>query len=50
MKNNYTENKKNGQKKPDEYVKSSSRLNDSEFYGTNSEKFGQVPDEPKISE
>ncbi|MET1032062.1 hypothetical protein [Domibacillus tundrae] len=36
------------QKKPEEHVEDTERLNDNEFHGTNSERFGSVPDEPKI--
>ncbi|WP_158068806.1 hypothetical protein [Domibacillus epiphyticus] len=34
---------------PEEFIEESERLNQSEFYGTNSEKYGRVPNEPKIS-
>ena len=49
MKEENRKKEEKGQKKPEEHVENSERLNGEEFHGTNIERFGRVPNEPKIS-
>ncbi|OLN21285.1 hypothetical protein BTO30_15785 [Domibacillus antri] len=45
-----TDNSSEATNTPEEFVVDRERLNKSEFHGTNSGKYGKVPNEPKISE